>query len=212
MSYVWMIRAFLVVGLFVYLVFSRIILRNREKYRTILESGPLNLVFVVIYNALCYAAVGLRSDPHVIVKPPVFETAIVSQWYSVLGQLLCLASGGVLIYTILKRRTIGGQDTGGLLTAGIYQFSRHPIYTGIILISLGIALMRTNIDGMIVFPFVVFANIIQAHLEEKYDVGVRFREQYDVYRKKTRMLGPVWFWVVLMLLLFIPLGIAAIQR
>jgi protein-S-isoprenylcysteine O-methyltransferase Ste14 len=207
MSWNWLIRLSLIIALIVYLAFSRMLLSNRKKYHAVLKNGPLNVVFVVIYNALCYLAVGIRSDPRIIAKPAIFGTVFVVNWYSVLGQVLVLASTCLLVYTVVRRNAIGGQDTGGmLLTSGIYAFSRHPIYFGIILIALGISIMRMNIDGMLVFPIVFIVNVVQAKLEEVYDVGERFKDEYEHYRKQTRMFGPLWFWVLVLLLLLAPLA------
>lgn|GEM_PF-1148888 len=209
MSYLWAIRLVLIVGLFIYLVLSRTMLRERKRYSTILENSFLNFIFVVVYNALCYLSVGIRSDPSVIKKPSLFEVSFVTNWYSILGQVLFVGSALLLIYTVTKRKVIGAQDTGGrLLSSGIYSFTRHPIYLGIVLISLGIAIVRTNFDGMIVFPVVFLANFIQAKLEEIYDVGVRFKEEYRQYKRRTRMFAPLWFWIVIVILLIAPLIIA----
>jgi protein-S-isoprenylcysteine O-methyltransferase Ste14 len=209
MSWNWVFRLLLIIGLYVYLLVSRTMLRDREKYHSALESGPLNVLFVGIYNALCYLAVGIRQDPGVIPKPSVLECPFVANWYLVLGQILVVAAAAFLAYTVVRRKAIGGQDTGVLIRSGIYSFSRHPIYLGVVLMSLGIAIMRTNFDGMIVFPLVVMANFIQAKLEEEYDVGVRFKEEYEEYRKQTRMFGPVWFWLSLCVLVLAPLVVDA---
>ncbi len=208
MSLLWAIRLILLVGLCGYLVFSRTVLRDRQKYHAILESGPLNILFVLIYNALCYLAVGIPSDPSVIQEPPFFNKTFAANWYVILGQILIVSGVLLLIYVARKRKVVGGQDTGGrLFTTGIYGFSRHPIYLGIVLVSLGVAIVRTNFDGMIVFPLIFLANYVQAKLEEKHDVGVRFKEAYQQYRKQTAMFGPWWFWVLIVLLLVAPLGI-----
>ena len=93
---------------------------------------------------------------------------------------------------------IGGQDTKeGLITSGVYQFARHPIYLGIVLISLSLALMIVNVDGMMVLPLVFLASFLQSEVEEKYDVGERFREEYEAYRRTTPRFGPHWFWFAL---------------
>jgi protein-S-isoprenylcysteine O-methyltransferase Ste14 len=47
------------------------------------------------------------------------------------------------------------------------------------------------------FPGVFLANVAQAAAEERWDVGARFQTEYQEYRKRTRMLGPLWFWVAL---------------
>ena len=212
MSWNWLIRLFLITALYVYLLFSRTMLCDRKKYHAVLESGSLNIVFVVIYNVLCYLAVGIRSDSNVLAKPAILEDMLVANWYAVLGQILVLTSVCLLVYTVIKRKAIGGQDTGGrLLTSGIYSFSRHPIYLGIILISLGISIVRTNFDGMLVFPIVFLVNGIQAKLEEVYDMEARFGEEYKRYRRRTRMLGPLWFWLLVIAVLLMPLVITLID-
>ena len=209
MSWNWFFRLLLIIGLYLYLLFSRAILGDREKYHSALESGPLNILFVVVYNALCYLAVGIRSDPSVIAKPAIFEDILVANWYAVFGQILVLASICLLVYTVFKRHAVGGQDTGGrLFTSGIYRFSRHPIYLGIVLISLGISIVRVNFDGMLVFPLVFMANFIQARLEEVHDVGRRFKEEYGAYRARTQMFGPYWFWLGILLILIVPVLIS----
>ena len=212
MSWNWLIRLLVIAALLVYLLVSRILLKNRKRFRAVLESGPLNIVFVVIYNVLCYCAVGMRSDPTFIAKPAILENVLVANWYMISGQILVLASICLLVYTVIKRHAIGGQDTGGkLLTSGVYSFSRHPVYLGIVLISLGISIVRTNFDGMLVFPLVFLANYIQAKLEEKYDVGVRFKEEYEKYRKRTRMFAPYWFWIFILAILLGPIFLVLVS-
>ncbi|MGD9379661.1 MAG: methyltransferase [candidate division WOR-3 bacterium] len=209
MSWNWLIRSLLIGALCIYLLVSRTMLRDRKRYDRVLESGPLNVVFVAIYNALCYLAVGIRSDPKVIAKPAIFENMLIVHWYAVFGQILVLGSVGLLVYTVFKRHAIGGQDTGGrLLTSGIYRFSRHPIYLGIVLISLGISIVRVNFDGMLVFPLVFIANFVQARLEEFYDVGKRFKDEYEAYRAHTHMFGSYWFWLGILLILIVPVLIS----
>ncbi|KPK64498.1 hypothetical protein AMJ83_01960 [candidate division WOR_3 bacterium SM23_42] len=211
MSYKWIIRLALIVALFVYLIVSRTMLRDRKRYHAVLESGPCNIVFVIVYNLLCYLAVGIRSDPNVLAKPAVLEDMLVANWYAILGQVMVVTSVCLLVYTVIKRHAIGGQDTGGrLLKSGVYSFSRHPVYLGIVLISLGISIVRTNFDGMLVFPLVLLANYSQAKLEEKYDVGVRFREEYQHYRTQTRMFGPLWFWILILVILLVPIFLVVV--
>ena len=94
--------------------------------------------------------------------------------------------------------TLGGQDTKeGLLTSGIYRYTRHPIYTGIVWMSLGLALASVNWEGLLMVPAVFALNVLQAVIEERYDIGLQFPAQYKAYRKRTRMFGPVWCWAIL---------------
>jgi hypothetical protein len=127
MSPIWIVRLALIAALFVYLGFSRIVLSDRKRYHCILKNGPLNIVFVIIYNGLCYLAVGLHPDPRVIAKPVIFGGPLVANWYAVLGQVLILTSACLLVYTVVKRNAIGGQDTGGILIMGLAGCKKKPL-------------------------------------------------------------------------------------
>ena len=43
---------------------------------------------------------------------------------------------------------------------------------------------------MIVFPMVVLLSLIEAKLEEDYDLQPRFGEKYKIYQKTVRIFGP----------------------
>jgi protein-S-isoprenylcysteine O-methyltransferase Ste14 len=105
----------------------------------------------------------------------------------------------VIGMSVQQRKTVGGQNVKeGLLTYGVYQYFRHPIYVGIIGASLGVALVTLSWDGLLMVPAVIIVNIVEAIIEERYDIGMRFPSQYQEYRKRTRMLGPIWAWVILL--------------
>jgi len=115
------------------------------------------------------------------------------------------------VITAAKRKALGGQDVkAGLLTTGTYRYFRHPIYTGIVWVSLGLPLITRNLDGLLMFPLVLGINIVEAVVEEKYDVGIRFREQYDAYKRTTKMFGPPGLWSTLVLVLFAIISIGII--
>lgn len=197
MSLYWIIRLGLAVVLFALVGTSRLLLSEREKYQRILENTPLAILDVVTYNACCYLLVALPADPSLIGPPLLAEPAVVFG-LQVVGGVSLLAGISLILATVLKRRVIGGQDTKeGLITSGVYQFARHPIYLGIVLISLSLVLLTVNVDGMMVFPLVFLANLLQSEVEEKYDVGARFREEYQTYRRSTPRFGPRWLWFAL---------------
>ena len=194
----WTIR-FVLLGSLVTLVgCCGYFLKHRSKYEKLLENGVVNLILVAAYNLLCYLMVGLPSDSSVISPPALWAHPGVRTGLSVIGQVLMVLAAVVMVIAVRQRKALGGQDVKeGLLTSGIYRYFRHPIYAGIVWMSLGLALAPVNWDGVLMFPAVVLVNVVQAVLEEKYDVGVRFRSQYEAYRKRTRMLGPTWCWVAL---------------
>ncbi|MFX1501509.1 MAG: methyltransferase family protein [Promethearchaeota archaeon] len=213
MSILWMFRLCLIGCLFILIMIFAYFLRNREKYTVILENPTINIISVILFNIFCYIPMIIPSDERIIQKPSIFNHPFNGRWFDILGLILMILGVFMLLRTIFLRRAIGAQDTGGkLLTNGIYSFCRHPIYFGIIIISLGFGLRGINIDGLIVFPLVLIANVTQAKLEEIYDVGIRFKEEYSNYKKQTRMFGTIWFWSILFISLVFPLVIALLTK
>jgi protein-S-isoprenylcysteine O-methyltransferase Ste14 len=174
------------------------LLRHRQRYERLLDNGSFNLGAVISYNLLCYLIVGLPSQQSVVASPAFLAHSSVRGGFSVVGQVLMGLAALVMIAAVLQRKALGGQDSrAGLLTSGIYRYSRHPIYTGIVCMSLGLALASVNWEGLLMIPAVFAMNLVQAVTEERYDVGVRYRSQYESYRARARMFGPVWCWVTL---------------
>jgi len=174
------------------------LLKHRERYGRLLENGVLNLVLVVLFNTLCYLAVGLPSEQSVVPPPGFLAYSSVQGGFSIVGQASMVLAALVMVAALVQRRALGGQTTKeGLLTSGVYRYARHPIYTGIVWMSLGLALASVNWEGLLMVPAVLAVNVVQAVIEERYDIGVRFPSQYKAYRKRTRMFGPLWCWAIL---------------
>ena len=194
----WGIRLVLLGLLAAYVSLSSYLLKHRDRYRGLLENGPVNLVVVLLYNLLCYLIVGLPAEQGVFSPPAFFTHPATRTGLSIVGQVLIVAAVVMLVVAVMRRKALGGQDVKeGPLTSGIYRYFRHPIYAGISWISLGLPLTTQNLDGLLMFPGVLLANVAQAIAEERWDVGVRFQAEYEEYRRRTRMFGPVWFWAAL---------------
>ncbi|MBN2003580.1 MAG: isoprenylcysteine carboxylmethyltransferase family protein [Anaerolineae bacterium] len=119
--------------------------------------------------------------------------------FFILGLGIIGAAVWVMGVSVRQRKTLGGENVKvGLLTSGVYRYFRHPIYVGIIGVSLGIALLASSWDGLLKFPAVAAINVAQAVIEERYDIGKRFAAQYQEYRKRTRLLGSLWMWATLL--------------
>ena len=191
----WIIR-FALLGLMIVLVSaSGYFLSRRQKYQELLENRILNLALVIVYNLLCYLMTGLPSDSSVIKPPGFFMHPGVRTGFRVIGVGIIGAAVLVKGMAVRQRKTVGGENVKeGLLTSGVYRYFRHPIYAGIIGVSLGVALLTLSWDGLLMVPLVGGVNLIEAVVEERYDVGRRFPMQYQEYKKRTRLFGPVWAW------------------
>lgn len=211
MSVLWLIKFGLIGCLFVLITIFAYFLKNREIYSGIIENTTINIISVILFNTFCYVPMIIPPDESIFKKPTILNHSLNIRWFDILSLILIVLGVILLIRTILMRRSIGAQDTSGkLFTNGIYSFCRHPIYLGIIIISLGFGLRYINIEALILFPFIVLGNFTQAKLEELYDVGIRFKEEYSNYKKHTRMFGPPWFWSTLSIVLIFPIVITLI--
>lgn len=203
----WIVRIVLAVITFsLILAFGNVLKRRRENDR-LLENRPVNLLGVIIYNLACYLMAGLPSDPNVFSPPAFLADSGVRTGFLIVGLGLIAFSLGVLLIVVRQRKTVGVENVKeGLLTTGVYRYARHPIYMGIVVMSLGIALIFGTWDGLLMFPAILLLNGAEAWIEERYDIGARFPDEYREYRKQTRMFGPIWFWGNLAVILLIIAG------
>jgi protein-S-isoprenylcysteine O-methyltransferase Ste14 len=99
---------------------------------------------------------------------------IISNGIIILGFIL-LYKGWVLIH---------GSDGSRLVTEGIYGYMRHPQYSGLFLITLGLLVQWPTLITLILWPFLTFAYYRLAMKEEN-EVAEEFPKQYDAYRQRV---------------------------
>jgi protein-S-isoprenylcysteine O-methyltransferase Ste14 len=178
--------------------------RRRSRYERLLENRIYNITGVIVWNCLCYLIVGLPPAGGWNLRPDWLGYQSVRIGFPVIGLLLICAFALVGFGTLKQRKVVGSQTVReGLLTSGFYRYFRHPIYTAIMWACLGLALAMRNPDGLLMFPAIFVIHFAAAIMEERYDMGVRFREQYQAYRQTTRMFGPIWLWGIIVMCLFV---------
>lgn len=92
-------------------------------------------------------------------------------------------------YNIYKKYWSKESGRGELVTSGVYKFVRHPQYTGLLLLSLGMLIEWATLPLLIMFPVMVFMYTRLAKREEK-DMIKEFGETYRQYMAKTKMFIP----------------------
>jgi protein-S-isoprenylcysteine O-methyltransferase Ste14 len=144
-------------------------------------------------------------------RPDWLEYQSVRIGFPIIG-LLLICAGYLLGFGTLKQRKVVGSQAvkEGLLTSGFYRYFRHPIYICIIWVCLGLPLAMRNPDGLLMFPAIFVIHFAAAIIEERNDMCVRFREQYQAYRQTTRMFGPIWLWSILVVFLLVLISIGII--
>jgi protein-S-isoprenylcysteine O-methyltransferase Ste14 len=112
----------------------------------------------------------------------------------VLGLVLQVGFFGL---SISARRTLGRNWSGAitekvdheLIRSGPYRFVRHPIYTAIIGMFLGAALVSGDVHAFLAVAVITGAYLRKIRLEEQ-NLAKVFGPRYDEYRRETRALIP----------------------
>lgn len=79
-----------------------------------------------------------------------------------------------------------------LITGGPYSYVRHPIYSGLLLMILGLAIYLGSLFGFLIFIIFFFGARYKAFKEEKLLLKY-FPERYPDYKKQVSALVPFVF-------------------
>ena len=82
------------------------------------------------------------------------------------------------------RMGIDRQTAGVLVTGGLYRRMRHPIYTGMLLVTVGLAAVTADLLSVAVAASAVVGISLQARLEEEFLLA-RHGDEYAAYRAAT---------------------------
>jgi len=89
--------------------------------------------------------------------------------------------------TVLPSVKKGGQ----LCTSGPYRVIRHPMYTAVLLILLGMMLNNYSHTGLLVFFIVLVDLIVKMNVEEK--ILIAHYADYTDYMKRTKLILPFMY-------------------
>ncbi|MBI5885686.1 MAG: isoprenylcysteine carboxylmethyltransferase family protein [Deltaproteobacteria bacterium] len=78
---------------------------------------------------------------------------------------------------------------GALVTEGIYGYMRHPQYSGLFLIMVGLLIQWPTIITILMWPALIFA-YYRLSMKEEAEMEREFGEAYRRYREKTPMFIP----------------------
>ena len=114
-------------------------------------------------------------------------------WYAA-SAVLAVAGAGLAIWS---RLTLGRNWSGmvtlkeghTLVTSGPYAHIRHPIYTAVTMLLLGLYLLFGTAGGALGLPFVVLGFWIKLRQEEKLMLA-EFPDAYPAYMARTMRLLP----------------------
>jgi len=117
-----------------------------------------------------------------------------AHWISVAAIVLTFAGVGLSIWA----RLILGENWSAkvtrkvdheLIRSGPYAFVRHPIYSGLLLATIGTAIFVGEYRGLIAVPLVLLSESIKARREEQFMIE-EFGQTYQEYREQTWFIVP----------------------
>jgi len=119
-----------------------------------------------------------------------------SRWIAILGIALTFAGVGLSIWArVMLGENWSGQITRKvghqLIKSGPYAFVRHPIYSGLLLASIGTATVVGEWRGVLGIPLILASESIKARREEQF-MSAEFGDAYEEYRRGTGFLIPGW--------------------
>jgi len=81
---------------------------------------------------------------------------------------------------------------GHVCQSGIYRYIRHPQYTGLMFIALGMLAGWATLTNILLFPVIVYMYVRLAKKEEAMMIE-EFHEEYRLYQEKTKKFIPfIW--------------------
>lgn len=178
---------------------------------SILLAGSVFLV-IISWKSLCH------PDSHgffrffafeavffaVVLNVPAWFVDPFSPLHLVSWVLLCLSAGLVIHSVILLKREgrstspqqgsplFRFENTGRLVTSGIYRLIRHPMYASLLYLGWGAALKSLSPASLALALIATGALVATAKREEVENV-TRFGDEYRVYMTRTRLFIPFVF-------------------
>ena len=147
----------------------------------VLALGTVALNADILANALA---------PQVVADSLAVPLLRQSEVFGAIG--LAMLTGGLVVDLVAVfnmggswRVGIDQEHPGPLVTTGIYSRVRHPIYTGVMLMACGLALITADVVSIAVGAAALVGLPIQARLEEEFLAG-RYGATYREYCQRTR--------------------------
>jgi len=120
-----------------------------------------------------------------------FSTLQVISWICLIGSIYLVAQGFFLIKT--KGNPEGDfEDTTSLITSGVFGYIRHPLYTSLLLFSLGAFLKDPSLMGLGLVITTIIGVYLTARVEEGHNLE-RFGNAYQDYMDQTKRFIPKIF-------------------
>jgi protein-S-isoprenylcysteine O-methyltransferase Ste14 len=118
-------------------------------------------------------------------------------WYQTISWILLIICLVPILYGVFLLRTIGKptdqlEATTHLVTRGIYQFIRHPLYASLLYLAWGIFFKAPSLLGSCM-AVVTTAFLYATARADEAECTLKFGDKYIIYMQKTKMFVPFLF-------------------
>lgn len=120
------------------------------------------------------------------------------RWSLIAGLVLMSAGLAVRVWAVLSlgvnfRTTVEVEQGQAVVDRGPYRFVRHPSYTGLTIIAVGVGLASGNVVVLAVFIVLPFAAVLRRVAVEEAALTQVIGQPYVTYQEHTKRLVPgVW--------------------
>jgi len=181
----------------VYLITAYIITLADTLIRSIPEERAASIKFSLLILLMILASpfflIGAYYENLLLITPffPVWDNILISY----LGFVLYLLGG---LLTIVARTQLGRFGTGELITEedhqlvtnGVYNYIRNPMYSGGLIASIGFCMVFRSIIILIIMFIYYFLVLRMRIIEEERILLNKFGDKFEDYKKRTKRLIP----------------------
>ena len=113
-----------------------------------------------------------------------------STWFAIIFAAIGLGLGAMGVAEFKKAQTTANpqapEKVSALVTSGVYQYSRNPMYVGLVLVLFSWALYLSHFLAFVLLPiFILYMTRFQIQPEERM-LAQKFGKTYQTYKAKVR--------------------------
>lgn len=186
-------------ALFVFFIFSFLMPMKKREWRSM---GVTTAFFVALFTEMygfpltIYLLTGLLGNKYPALDP--FSHANGHLWVTFFGgdvlamNVIHVVSNGMVLFGFFimwKGWKLVHSGSGELVTSGLYGYTRHPQYTGLFIVIVGMFIQWPSIATVIMAPVLVTVYYRLSRREEK-EMIEYFGDKYREYMSRTPMFLP----------------------